>query len=205
MIDMQLYVTFVFAVAGLMLLPGPNVALIVANSVSHGVRYGILTVAGTSTAMIIQLAVTAFGLTGLLRALGEWFEVIRWAGVVYLVYLGVMQWRAPPPDLRGGSPTPGPRRVIFARALLVCLTNPGVLLFYGAFFPQFISSTPHFAAQMVLLCVTFVCVAAVIDTGWAIAAGWARRFLATRVRLANRVAGGLLITAGIGLAVARNK
>jgi homoserine/homoserine lactone efflux protein len=205
MIDAQLYITFVLAVAGLMLLPGPNVALIVANSVSHGVRYGILTVAGTSSAMVIQLAVTAFGLTGLLSALGEGFELIRWAGVIYLVYLGVMQWRAPPADLSEARPTQGLRRAVYARALLVCLTNPSVLLFYGAFFPQFITSTSHFAAQMLLLSVTFVCVAMAVDIGWAVAAGGARRFLATRMRLTNRISGGLLITAGIRLAVARNK
>ena len=63
----------------------------------------------------------------------------------------------------------------------------------------------HFAAQMLLLSVTFVCIAVTVDFGWAVAAGWARRFLATRMRLTNRISGGLLITAGIGLAVARNK
>ena len=205
MIEVQLYMTFVLAVVGLMLLPGPNVALIVANSVPHGVRYGILTVAGTSSAMVVQLAVTAFGLTGLLSALGEGFELIRWAGVAYLVYLGVMQWCAPPANLRQTPPTAGLPRAVYARGLLVCLTNPGVLLFYGAFFPQFITSTTHFAAQMLLLSVTFVCIAVTVDFGWAVAAGWARRFLATRMRLTNRISGGLLITAGIGLAVARNK
>jgi homoserine/homoserine lactone efflux protein len=205
MIDIQLYITFVLAVAGLMLLPGPNVALIVANSVSYGARYGILTVAGTSSAMAIQLAVTAFGLTGLLSALGEGFELIRWAGVVYLIYLGVMQWRTPSVNLPEVQPTSGLRRAVYARALLVCLTNPSVLLFYGAFFPQFITSTSHFVAQMLLLSTTFVGVAVIVDIGWAITAGWARRFLATRMLLTNRISGGLLITAGLGLAVARNK
>lgn len=74
MIDGQLYITFVLAVVGLMLLPG--------------------------------LAVTAFGLTSLLSALGEGLEPIRWVGVAYLVYLGVMQWRPPPPNRRQGLPSP---------------------------------------------------------------------------------------------------
>jgi homoserine/homoserine lactone efflux protein len=204
-IDVQLYITFVLAVVGLMLLPGPNVALIVANSVCHGVRWGILTVAGSTSAMVVQLAVTAFGLTSLLSALGEGFELIRWVGVVYLVYLGVMQWRAPPTNLRQGLPTPGLPRAVYGRGLLVCLTNPGVLLFYGAFFPQFITSTSHFVAQMLLLSVTFVGIAVIVDIGWAVVAGCARRFLTTRIQLTNRISGGLLITAGIGLAVARNK
>ena len=70
MIDMHLFVAFVLAVTVLMLIPGPNVALIVANSVTYGVRYGFLTVAGTSAAMVVQLGLTALGMTELLGSLG---------------------------------------------------------------------------------------------------------------------------------------
>src|SRR5215470_16781137 len=99
MLDPHLFLAFVLAVTVLMLIPGPNVALIVANSVSYGVRYGFLTLAGTTTAMLVQLGLTALGMTELLGSLGAWFEWIRWLGVAYLVYLGVMQWRAPPVNL----------------------------------------------------------------------------------------------------------
>jgi homoserine/homoserine lactone efflux protein len=63
MIDLHLYAAFVAAVTLLMLIPGPNVALIVANSVAHGARYGLLTVLGTSSAMVLQLGVTALGMS----------------------------------------------------------------------------------------------------------------------------------------------
>src|SRR5687768_17850222 len=106
MIDLHLYAAFVAAVTILMLIPGPNVALIVANSVAHGARYGLLTVAGTSSAMVLQLAVTALGMTELLETLGSWFEWVRWIGVAYLLYLGVSYWRAGP----GGPTRPGPER-----------------------------------------------------------------------------------------------
>lgn len=204
MIELHLYVSFAAAVTALMLLPGPNIALITANSVSHGVRYGLLTVAGTSSAMVVQLSVTAFGLTGLLTAMGEWFEWIRLAGAAYLIYLGIATWCAAVPDLSKSQPGPRSGR-IYTRALLVCLTNPGVLMFYGAFFPQFMTASANFASQMAILCATFLVIAVVVDSGWAIAAGWARRLLVTRMRLANRISGGLLITAGVGLAVARSK
>src|SRR5256885_1067294 len=85
--DMHLYFAFVLAVTILMLIPGPNVALIVANSVAYGPRYGLLTVAGTSSAMVLQLALTVLGLTELLGTLGTWFEWIRWIGGGYLIYL----------------------------------------------------------------------------------------------------------------------
>ena len=81
MIDLHLYAAFVAAVTTLMFIPGPNVALIVANSVAHGARYGLLTVAGTSAAMVLHLAVTALGMSELLGTLGSWFEWIRWIGV----------------------------------------------------------------------------------------------------------------------------
>ena len=74
MFDLHLYLAFILAVTILMLIPGPNVALIVANSVTYGVRYGLLTVAGTSAAMILQLGMTALGMTELLGRLGAWFE-----------------------------------------------------------------------------------------------------------------------------------
>jgi homoserine/homoserine lactone efflux protein len=204
MIGLHQFIAFVLAVVGLMLLPGPNIALITANSVAHGTRYGLLTVAGTSSAMVVHLAITAIGLTGLLTALGEWFEWIRLAGAAYLVYLGLMIWQSP--TVENGGPMPKARAGrVYTRALLVCLTNPGVLLFYGAFFPQFMSAKSDYVSQMAILCSTFLILAILIDSGWALTASWARRFVMSRMRLANRISGGLLITAGVGLAVARSK
>src|SRR5580704_16617513 len=135
MIDLELYLTFVAATSILILIPGPNVALIVANSVAYGTRFGLLTVAGTSSAMVSQLALTALGMTTVLGVLADWFEWIRWVGVAYLAYLGVQQWRAKPTDLSKIKPQPKSVRAIYSRGLLVSLTNPKTLLFYGAFLP----------------------------------------------------------------------
>ena len=77
MLNTHLFLAFVLAVTVLMLIPGPNVALIVANSVTYGFRYGLLTVAGTSSAMILQLGLTVLGMTELLGPLGAWFETAR--------------------------------------------------------------------------------------------------------------------------------
>ena len=203
MIDLHLYAAFVAAVTTLMLIPGPNVALIVANSVAHGVRYGLLTVAGTSTAMVLQLGVTACGMTELLDALGSWFEWIRWIGVVYLLHLGVSYWRAAPVDLTKTAPERKSARAIFLRALLVSLSNPKTLLFYGAFFPQFVSGGPDVGMEIALLSVTFLMLAILVDGALAVTAARARRLLGTRGRLRNRLSGGLLIGAGVGLALAR--
>jgi len=205
MIDLDLYLGFVAAVTVLMLIPGPNVALIVANSVAHGPRYGLLTVAGTSSAMILQLGLVALGMSQFLGMLGAWFEVLRWIGVAYLVYLGVMQWRAPAVDLTKTRPERKSPRKMYVRALLVSMTNPKTLLFYGAFFPQFVSAEHAFLPQVLLLSATFVVVAVLVDGSWALAAARARHLLATRGRLRNRIAGGMLMGAGAVLALARHK
>ena len=205
MIDLSLYLGFSTAVTVLMLIPGPNVALIVANSVAHGPRYGLLTVAGTSTAMILQLGLVALGMTQFLGMLGSGFELLRWIGVAYLVTLGIAQWRAPAVDLAKTKPERKSPRAMFTRALLVSMTNPKTLLFYGAFFPQFVSPDRALAPQVVLLSVSFVAIAVLVDGSWALAAARARPLLARRGRLRNRIAGGMLIGAGAALAAARHR
>jgi threonine/homoserine/homoserine lactone efflux protein len=203
MIDVHLLLAFAAAVVVLMLIPGPNVALIVGTSVSHGARFGLLTVAGTTAAMLVQLLCTGLGMGTLLGAFGHWFGVLRWIGVAYLCYLGVAQWRAKVVDLSAlRTAEASPRRVLL-RALLVSLTNPKTLFFYGAFFPQFISPAHGLLGQLALLSLTFVLLALAIDSGWALLASRARGLLSRHARLRNRVSGGLLIGAGLGLAAAR--
>ena len=198
----ELYLAFVGTVTVLMLIPGPNVAIIVGNSLAHGARYGLLTVAGTSTAYLIHLAVTVAGMTTLLTLLAEAFEWLRWLGVVYLVWLGIRAWRAPVDDLAPSAQVRS-MRAIFLRGFLVGLTNPKALLFYGAFFPQFLVPTGDVQSQLVLLAFTFFVIAVVLDSVWALAASHLRGALSLRARIRNRLTGGLFIGAGVGLALAR--
>ena len=201
--DLSVLPAFALAVVVLMLIPGPNVALIVANSVAYGRRYGLLTVAGTSTATVAQLGLTGLGLAGMLGSLGHGFAWVRWIGAAYLVWLGIQQWRAAPIDLSRTPPQPRSARAIFGRAVLVSLTNPKTLLFYGAFFPQFVTPGPGAVAQVAVLSAVFLALAIGFDSLWALAAAWARGALAMRGRLRNRLSGGVLVGAGVGLALAR--
>lgn len=196
-----LFAAFAAATAALMLIPGPNVALIVANSLNFGVRAGLVTVAGTSAAMVLQLALAALGLTALFGAAAQAFELLRWAGVAYLVWLGIRAWRAPADDLsqiRALSP-----RRAFGRGFLVSLTNPKTLAFYAAFLPQFLDASAPLGPQMAILSVTFVAIAVVVDSGWAILASRARKTVARFGRARNRLTGAILIGAAAGLALAR--
>ena len=203
MIGTELYLAFVAACVILIVIPGPSVALIVANSVAHGARYGLITVAGTSSAVVVHLALTVLGATAVLNFLAASFDWLRWLGAAYLVWLGISAWRAPVVDLAQVGPQARSARLIFGRGFLVGLTNPKTLLFYGAFFPQFIVPGPNAADQFLLLAVTFLVIAVVLDGVWALLAARLRTLLVTHVRLRNRVTGGLLMGAGLGLALAR--
>ncbi|MCB8879473.1 LysE family translocator [Acidisoma cellulosilytica] len=204
--DWHLYCGFVGVTLILGCIPGPNVALIVANSVAHGVRYGLATVAGTVSAQVIQLIAVSLGLTALLESMGVWFTLLRWVGVVYLLYLGYRQWRAPAVDLsRVHAGAKIPLRSMLPRAAAVSLTNPKVLLFLGALFPQFIAAHHAVLPQVALLALTFLVIIGIMDSGWAIAAGRARRLLSRHARLRNRLSGGMLMAAAAGLAVAHKR
>jgi homoserine/homoserine lactone efflux protein len=202
---LDLLLGFALATAILILIPGPNVSLIAANSIAYGTRYGLLTVAGTSSAIVLQLALTALGLTATLTVLADWFEWIRWMGVAYLLYLGIRQWIAAPVDLTRTPPQPRSVRAIALRGFLISLTNPKTLLFYGAFFPQFLTADAPVGTQVATLSLTFLVVAAGLDSAWALLAGRLRGVLAIRGRFRNRLSGGLLIGAGIGLALAHRE
>lgn len=200
MLSIDLLPAFAAAVTVLMLIPGPNVALTLANTVAFGRRHGFLTIIGTSSAMVVHLAVTSAGMTALLGLLGEWFETLRWAGVAYLIVLGIRAWRAPAADAAAIAARPG-RLVV--RGFLVSLTNPKVLLFYGAFFPQFLDPAGNVAAQMAVLSALFIIIAVGVDSLWVCAASGIRPWLAGRGRLVNRLSGGLFMGAGLGLALMR--
>jgi homoserine/homoserine lactone efflux protein len=202
MLDLQIYISFILAVSILMLIPGASVAFIVANSVAHGARFGLSAVAGIVTAIIIQLIVTSLGIVTLINNLTHGLMWIKWAGVAYLIYSGVQQWGATSNDTEKVK-VERRSKVVFAGAFFVSLINPAQWFFYGAFFPQFLSSEHDLSLQLLILSALFLIVSIVINSGWAILAGYAKRFLTGNAQLQNRLSGGLLFCSGVGLALAR--
>lgn len=201
--SLESFAAFVAATVALALLPGPNVALISANAVAYGRRYGLITVLGTSAAMAPQLVLTVLGMAGVLSLAGEMIEWIRWAGVAYLVCLGVQAWRAPVVDLSKIEPQPRSARSIFLRGFLVSSSNPKTLMFYGAFFPQFVNLDGDIMFQLAVLSLTFLIVLSALDCCWALLAARLRALLATRGRLRNRLTGAFYLFAAAGLASVR--
>jgi threonine/homoserine/homoserine lactone efflux protein len=201
----DLYLAFVLASAVLILLPGPNVTLLVATSLAYGASRALTTLAGTSSAIALQLLITVLGMTSLLLVLVAGFEWLRWAGVLYLLWLGIRQWRAAPVALEDVDPAAISTRRLFWQGFVVSATNPKTLLFYAAFLPQFLDPARAPLPQLLLLSVTFLTLATVLDGSYTLLAGRLRPWFRghRRARLRQRLSGALLIGAGLGLVLAR--
>ena len=193
-------VALVLATAILVVIPGPNVALIVANSVRFGFRMGAVTVLGTTVGVAIQLVTVVLGLAAIVEIVADALTWIRWAGVAYLVYLGVRTWSEPAQDLTAVSAAPA----MFWRGCMIAAINPKTLLFNAAFLPQFVANDGSAGMQLAVVATVFLAVLLVGDLIWALTAGSARQFLNRYSGARNRVTGGFLVVAGIGLALSRN-
>ena len=191
--SIELYFGFLLVSAVIILVPGPNVTLILATSAMHGVRAGLLTVAGTTAAQVIQVVVVAIGLVWLLESYGAVFDFVRLAGAVYLVWLGVKAWRSASDPLPGIGKT---RDSLF-KGFAMGLANPKSLTFFAAFFPQFIDPSSAREPQFAMLAAGYLSLAVLFDGCYAVAGGMGRRLLATsRARLWLGRGSGIILTGG---------
>ena len=205
----ELYLAYVAACFAIVIVPGPTVTLIIANSLRHGARAGLLNVAGTQLGLALMIAILCVGLASIIATIGVWFDWVRLAGAAYLVWLGGKLLRAPGAlDQPGGAPAPPlpspPRSGFFLQGFLVILSNPKALLFFGAFIPQFVDPNGNAVRRVVLLGAIFMAVATLCDGAYAVLVGRLGLVLSgRRVRLASRLSGGLLVGGGLWLALAR--
>jgi threonine/homoserine/homoserine lactone efflux protein len=202
--SLQVYLAFVAACIALALLPGPMVTLVIANGLRHGTRAALTNIAGAQLGLGIVIGVVAVGLTSLMATMGYWFDWVRFAGAAYLVWLGFRLIRAPAEAVTADAPPPPPRGGFFLQGLLVLLSNPKVLVFFGAFIPQFVDMEKDHVSQVALLGITFMATAGITDAIYALLAGRARRFFsARRTTWLSRVSGGFMIGGGVWLALTR--
>ena len=201
---LDVFLAYFVACLIITIVPGPTVTVIVANSLAHGTRAGLLNVAGTQVGLALMMLTLIVGLTSVIEAMGWLFDWLRIAGALYLVYLGWKLIRSPDLLDQRGAAAPTPRGGFFTQGLLVLLANPKALFFFGAFIPQFVDPKGHYVAQIALLGVTAMVVALVSDGAYAILCGRAGHMLSrSRVRLVSRISGGFLIGGGIWLALTR--
>src|ERR1700710_1365255 len=204
LMSLQLYLAFVAACIALALLPGPVVTLLIANGLRHGTRAALVNIAGVQTGLAIVIGIVAVGLTSLMATMGYWFDWVRFAGAAYLVWLGYNEFPSPVEGYNPDEPPPPPRGGFFLQGFFVLLSNPKVLVFFGAFIPQFMDMSKDHFSQVLLLGFTFMVIAGITDAMYALLSGRARSiFSARRTRLLSRVSGGFMIGGCIWLALTR--
>lgn len=201
----HLYLAFLAATLVLCIIPGPVVTFLVATGIAQGPRAALTGLAGSTSALILHMVAVVAGLAPLLAALGTWADMLKFIGALYLVWLGVQAWRSPVETPDAAIRPALPARVLYRRGLLVSLTNPKTLVFYAAFFPQFIDMSHPALPQFILLAVSFVLISLVSDGAYALAAGHLAPYLKSRRTqiIRNRITGIVLSAAGLGLAFTR--
>ena len=193
---------FTLACLLIVIVPGPTVTVIIANSIRHGAKAGLLNVVGTQIGLAMMLAVLAAGLAAVVAGMGSLFEILRIVGAAYLIWLGIKMWRSDGSLERADVARPMGSFII--QGFIVIWSNPKALIFFGAFIPQFIDQAGSAAWQTVFYGAIFMVVGAIFDSLYAIAAGGARSWLsAKRSKLTERISGTYLIGGGVWLALAR--
>lgn len=189
--------------------PGPAMSLIASNTITFGRRAGLMSVAGNTTGLALLVVAVALGMSSVMAFVADWFDLLRWAGALYLIFLGALRLYRIPNNRgramamecvsleRGGSGN------WMLQGFAVALCNPKVLLFLSAFFPQFLDSRQSVGLQLAILSVIFIVVMGVADalSVWLIAR--ARRAMVQRWQIMDPISGFVLLAGGLGLLAVR--
>jgi len=201
--DLGVWLTYLLATIILSVTPGPGVFSSISSGLHHGFRLGLWNGVGMQLANMVCVAVVALGLGALLIASETLFTVVKWMGVAYLIYLGVVTWRTPPTAFQEDRDDHASTvREVFARGFLVNITNPKGIIFFAAIFPQFIDvARPQLVQYVILGATTFVTDLAIMMAYTALAAKVFRAMSEpAHLRWVNRSLGSLFVAAGLALA-----
>ena len=194
---LDLFLTFLGACVLLFIKPGPAMSVIVANSVEYRTSGGLITVAGNILGCTILIGIVAFGLAWIAEAMRQWFDWIRLAGALYLIWLGVSRLRnAGHVSAYGENPT----GELFRDGFIVTVANPEIIIFLATLLPPFVDMGNPVAPQLAILAATFIGVSTVAGVALAVLAGQARVFLTgDRLKWIDYLSGGLIVIAGLWL------
>ncbi|NIA70674.1 LysE family translocator [Pelagibius litoralis] len=201
--SLETFLAFVVAMSLLSLTPGPGFLAVVARSLGGGLMSGFATILGLILGDILFLILAIVGLSALAAAMGEFFLVVKILGAGYLIWLGIMTWRArisPPPA--GVAMHKADFHRSFALGFVVTLGNPKTILFYSALVPTFIDMAALTLGDVALLSLVVALVSLVVLGAYAFLATRAGRSIKSprAFRWLNRATGGLLVGAGVAVA-----
>ena len=193
------YLLYVAAVALLIATPGPTMLMCMTNALNHGPRRAMTSVAGSVSAVLVVMVLSAMGLGALLAASEAAFTTAKLIGAAYLVWLGVKTFRSDASALTvDGDAAGGSRRSFYLQGLLVGASNPKAMLFFAAFFPQFLNPAAPMAPQFTILALTFMAFEFTVLTTCALSVSRLAPLLRQSgpVRWVNRICGGLFTLMG---------
>ena len=199
---MQLETWFVYTLAalGLSLSPGPNSLLAMTHGALHGTRMTLFTISGGALGFIAVIALSMFGIAALIQSSVAWLTVLKWVGGAYLVWLGIQLWRSPPLELQVATSPERPNpATLFSQGALSAATNPKVILFFGAFLPQFVDPARSLFIQFLVMAGTFAVTEVITELMLASTANRIRPWLARVGKRFNRACGGLFMALGAAL------
>ncbi|MFF7064851.1 LysE family transporter [Pseudomonas sp. NPDC008258] len=198
------WLIYLLASIGLSLTPGPNSLLALTHGALYGARRTLFTIVGGVFGFSALIALAMFGLSALLQTSASVLSVLKWVGGAYLVWLGIQLWRSPGLhlELTERSTRLG-NAGLFRQGLLSAMANPKVLLFYGAFLPQFIDPQRGLMLQFVVMAATFASIEFVVEYLLARLAFRIRPWLAKGGKGFNRCCGSLFALIGVALPLSR--
>ena len=195
--SLELWMAFTIASVVLLIIPGPTILTVISYSVSHGYKVKIPLIIAVALGDSTALALSLLGLGALLAESAFWFQAVKWAGGLYLLYLGIslfMSGVSPPAAQQNDQQVSS--RQLFLNTYLITALNPKGIIFFVAFLPHFLDPDSSVNAQLWLLASTFVVLAALNATLYAIFAGKARQLLSSpKTQRAFNVCGGSLLSA----------
>jgi threonine/homoserine/homoserine lactone efflux protein len=197
--DIDMWLAFTLASAILLIIPGPTILTVISYSVSHGYRAKIPLIIAVALGDSTALALSLLGLGALLAESAFWFQVVKWAGGLYLLFLGIRLLRAgiKPSEIHQETEYASSLK-LFINTYLVTALNPKGIVFFVAFLPLFINANSDVTHQLWILALTFVALATLNAALYAVFAGKARQLLSSpkTQRVFNFTGGSLLSVAG---------
>jgi homoserine/homoserine lactone efflux protein len=201
--ELSVWVTYFIATLILSISPGPGVFSSISSGLHHGFRLGLWNGVGMQVANVLMVIVVALGLGTILLASETLFALVKWLGVAYLIYLGIVTWRAAPRAFEEDRDDDAHTvREVFMRGFWVNATNPKGIIFFAAILPQFIDVARPQLAQYAILAATTFAVDLAVMMGYTALAAKVLRLMRDpkQLRWVNRGIGGAFVAAGVALA-----
>ena len=205
--ELNVWLALLAAALLISLSPGAGAITSMSYGLSHGMRNAAFAILGLQVGLVLQLLIVGVGLGSVIATSETLFQVIKWAGVVYLIWLGISHWRAAGSiQLKAAAGGFNPRRA-FMQSVLVNLTNPKATVFLVALLPQFINPGQPQAPQLLIIGLTLVAVDVSVMSGYSGLASRLRRVVANprAVMRLNRVTGSALVGAALLLSTAHGR